>query len=340
MNILKNDGFRRKLIDVRWHSFYKIYLPPCTMPPFAVETDLIDDLDPCASKVTSVFSIATKNIHDPIDKCNVNAALEREHVNPRFVEREIDHAFKVDHLFYYRPRVFRDDVLTAILNGKQSPSRDDPRIVTMYGHLDPATARMANQEMHWRGQTRAFDLECNGTIPVYNFCSCKIETKSIQVGKDGKIGRIPACIENTPNLESLFMDEMNIHKIENLDKLGNLKELYLVENHISKIENLGNLGNLKVLSLDWNNIKEIEGLDKLSNLEWLNIGSNDLSKIEGLDKLSNLEGLALDINHIMKIEGLGKLRKLKRLDLRVNRISPADCKKFKMKHHKMENINC
>ena len=56
---------------------------------------------------------------------------------------------------------------------------------------------------------------------------------------------------------------------EEVYELTNLETLYLKNNNISKIEGLEKLTNLKLLSLDDNKISKIEGLEQLTNLKWL-----------------------------------------------------------------------
>mgnify|MGYP000333130908 CR=1 FL=1 len=72
------------------------------------------------------------------------------------------------------------------------------------------------------------------------------------------------------------LDNNQIEKIENLDKLTNLKSLDLSFNKITNVENLKNLTFLEDLSLFHNSITliEREEIEPLTNLNFLSLGNN------------------------------------------------------------------
>ncbi|MBN2153591.1 MAG: leucine-rich repeat domain-containing protein, partial [Candidatus Lokiarchaeota archaeon] len=127
------------------------------------------------------------------------------------------------------------------------------------------------------------------------------------------------------NLNSLFLGENRIKKIEGLDNLNKLNYLKLAENEIEKIEGLDNLINLTDINLRKNKISKIEGLEHLLNLKRLDLtGNGNISKIEKLSTLTKLNSLYLEDNRIITIEGLDGLVNLTSLNLDMNRIKQIE----------------
>jgi len=73
-----------------------------------------------------------------------------------------------------------------------------------------------------------------------------------------------------------------------LEDLVQLESLWLDENHISKIDGLASNVNLKLLHLSNNHIKNITGLETLVNLEVLWICSNRIEVRIFKDKYNKL----------------------------------------------------
>lgn len=74
-------------------------------------------------------------------------------------------------------------------------------------------------------------------------------------------------------MKILSLQNNNLTKIENLNKLTELDELYLSENGITIIENLEDIVNLGTLDLSVNKIAKIENIFHIQNLKelWVRI---------------------------------------------------------------------
>ncbi|ODV61309.1 uncharacterized protein ASCRUDRAFT_7558 [Ascoidea rubescens DSM 1968] len=92
-------------------------------------------------------------------------------------------------------------------------------------------------------------------------------------------------IENIKKLEKLtvWLNNNEITKIENLDKLTNLEELCIKDNQITKLENFDNLTNLKMLFISGYKIVEFENL---KNLIFFDLSYNCIPKNEGTYELT------------------------------------------------------
>jgi internalin A len=148
--------------------------------------------------------------------------------------------------------------------------------------------------------------------------------------------KIPKEIADLTMLQELNLQDNEITKIENLDRLVNLQVLNLSINRISEIEGLNNLVNLRHLGLAYNNryttttgsisggILQISNLNNLQNLEFLDLSFNLIGEINGLDNLLMLSSLNLSNNSITKIENIGHLSNLKILHLSNNSITKIE----------------
>lgn len=99
------------------------------------------------------------------------------------------------------------------------------------------------------------------------------------------------------DLEEISLHQLNIRKIENLDKFcRQLRIIYLQDNAITKLENLKRLKCLEYLNISMNVIETIEGLDGCENLRKLDLTLNfvgQLSSVLSLRKNQHLEELYL-----------------------------------------------
>jgi internalin A len=134
------------------------------------------------------------------------------------------------------------------------------------------------------------------------------------------LSEIPKEISELFFIVELNLDNNQITKIENLDKLTKISKINLSNNQILKIENLEKLLVLTELNLSKNKISKIEGLGNLININELNLSNNQITRIEELDRLIKVDNLSLSFNQISKIEGLNKLYAISRLDLSNNLI--------------------
>ena len=99
------------------------------------------------------------------------------------------------------------------------------------------------------------------------------------------------------DLEEISLHQLNIRKIENLDKFcRQLRIIYLQDNAITKLENLKRLKCLDYLNVSMNVIETIEGLEGCENLRKLDLTLNfvgQLSSVLNLRKNQHLEELYL-----------------------------------------------
>ena len=95
------------------------------------------------------------------------------------------------------------------------------------------------------------------------------------------------------DLEEISLHQLNIRKIENLDKFcRQLKIIYLQDNAITKLENL----------------------KRLKCLDYLNVSMNVIETVEGLDGCENLRKLDLTLNFVGQISSVLTLRKNRHLE--------------------------
>ena len=94
------------------------------------------------------------------------------------------------------------------------------------------------------------------------------------------------------DLEEISLHQLNIRKIENLDKFcRNLKIIYLQDNAIMKLENLKRLKLLEYLNISMNAIEVIEGLENCESLRKLDLTLNFIGKISSIYSLRNNQHL-------------------------------------------------
>lgn len=135
-----------------------------------------------------------------------------------------------------------------------------------------------------------------------------------------RLNNVPQELSKLPKLRLLYLNDLGIKRIENLEYLKGLKKLDLSYNQIKEIENLEQLRNLLELDLRGNQISIIKNLDSLSTLKTLNLGHNKIQRIENLEGVTFLSVLNLWRNQIKQIVNLDKFFALKSLDLSSNQI--------------------
>ncbi|KAI9144945.1 hypothetical protein BKA69DRAFT_1025371 [Paraphysoderma sedebokerense] len=109
------------------------------------------------------------------------------------------------------------------------------------------------------------------------------------------------------SLQEITLHQFDIEKIENLDiYCRHLRILFLQNNQIQKIENLQKLKELEYLNLALNNITRIENLEGCESLRKLDLTVNfidDIFCLENLRKNDNLRELFLVGNPITDVAG-------------------------------------
>lgn len=110
----------------------------------------------------------------------------------------------------------------------------------------------------------------------------------------------------------LYLEYLEILRIDHLWIMPALTILKLTGNLISKIENLETLVHLVDLNLSFNRIEAIENLDKLTKLRHLSLFSNLITEIKNLNHLNELEILTIGRN---KIENKGDILHFRNMNL-------------------------
>ncbi|XP_028675332.1 leucine-rich repeat-containing protein 46-like [Erpetoichthys calabaricus] len=87
-----------------------------------------------------------------------------------------------------------------------------------------------------------------------------------------------------PSLKTVRLDRQGLTEISPLEDPGNVHSLYLQQNEIEKIENLHSMSSLRFLTLAGNKIKQIENLQALSSLQFLDLSDNLIAQLD-LDEL-------------------------------------------------------
>lgn len=132
---------------------------------------------------------------------------------------------------------------------------------------------------------------------------------------------------NFSNLKGLWLWELGITDLNQINFIKNLKGLTLLDLHgngMSDISGLKELTNLNTLYLFNNKIKDINTLEGLTNLVVLNLYNNEISDISALEGLTNLTSLGLNENEISDISALEGLTNLTLLKLERNKINKSD----------------
>ncbi len=117
-------------------------------------------------------------------------------------------------------------------------------------------------------------------------------------------------------LESLWLNENRITKIDGLTNCKSLKHLYLSNNEITKLEGLDNLTELEVFWICENQVRILENLDGLQSLRQFWVAGNQLETIKnGLDKLVSLTELNVAGNKICSFKEILNLTRLPKLEV-------------------------
>ena len=110
-------------------------------------------------------------------------------------------------------------------------------------------------------------------------------------------------INDALNIKSLYLDNLNIKDISEIEYFKNLEALSMSQNKIKDISKLKNLTKLKILRLNLNKIKDISPLKNLTSLERLSLFSNEIEDVSVLTSLNNLTDMpTLYNNNITNLE--------------------------------------
>ena len=119
------------------------------------------------------------------------------------------------------------------------------------------------------------------------------------------------------NIEMVVINEVELKKRaeHNYGRLFDLEEISLHQLNIRKIENLDKFcRQLKIIYLQDNAITKLENLKRLKCLNYLNVSMNVIETVEGLDGCENLRKLDLTLNFVGQISSVLTLRKNRHLE--------------------------
>ncbi|XP_069571028.1 leucine-rich repeat-containing protein 9 isoform X2 [Brachyistius frenatus] len=129
----------------------------------------------------------------------------------------------------------------------------------------------------------------------------------------------------TAKITTLNLDNQNISKLINLDKLVSLRWASFNDNSISKVEGLSSCLKLEELSFNNNSISTLKGLAKLHCLNKLSLDGNLLPDLDPsvLEQMPNLCFLSVENNRITSLYGIHRVRPLLELYIGSNLISTS-----------------
>ncbi|NXX63094.1 LRC46 protein, partial [Scopus umbretta] len=121
------------------------------------------------------------------------------------------------------------------------------------------------------------------------------------------------------SLSTIRLDRENICAIGRLQSLREIHSLYLQQNQIEKIENLGCFPNLRFLSLAGNHIRRVENLQPLRHLHVLDLSYNQIQTLDADElprslRLLDLTGNECTHQHGYRALVVGALPHLLQLD--------------------------
>lgn len=123
-----------------------------------------------------------------------------------------------------------------------------------------------------------------------------------------------------PDIESLYLGNVQLYDINFLQYFPEVKSLYLSNNQIQTCSVLQNLQQLHSVALSSNQIQDYTFLENLTQLQTLYLSSNKITDIFFLRNLKELKYLNLNNNQVQNCNLLGRLLQLQLLDLSHNQI--------------------
>lgn len=120
-------------------------------------------------------------------------------------------------------------------------------------------------------------------------------------------------LKKLDNLERLMTWNMNLDKLDEIEKITSLKDLEILYPKSGRINNLEKFPNLKVFWVQGLSFKDLRGLRGPKNLETLHINNGEIESFKGIDMFPKLKELNLykvsvkDISQIYNLEQLEKI---------------------------------
>ena len=128
----------------------------------------------------------------------------------------------------------------------------------------------------------------------------KLESKELSLSEKELIS-IPKELSQESGVQSIYLQNNKIKKLENLEGLVKAIRLNIYKNQIEKIENLSELENLKRINLSGNQIESLEKDSLPPNLLRIDLSNNKITKVLKNSLPPHLEELDLRKNNLSSI---------------------------------------
>ncbi len=133
-------------------------------------------------------------------------------------------------------------------------------------------------------------------------------------------------------LESLYLERVNLTDLEDVTMLEDLKSLTIKESSISNIDPLSALSQLETLNLDFSAVDDLRSLQELEQLSKLSVAGTSIKNLKGLEELYNLRYLNISSTLVRNLKWLSDLDNLEELTCFNTRIWNSRIRKFKKNH--------
>lgn len=124
-------------------------------------------------------------------------------------------------------------------------------------------------------------------------------TNNINRNDLAALRRLPANIDEIPNLLYLSARETNLRDLSGLEGIDTLQQLDLNLTQVSDLTPLSGLPNLRLVYLHDTWIEDVDPLTTLPALERLDIGKTQIASLEPLTRIESLQWLNLHRSHAL-----------------------------------------
>jgi hypothetical protein len=139
-------------------------------------------------------------------------------------------------------------------------------------------------------------------------------------------------LEQFVQLETIFLERINLSDLESLKGLGDIKSLTIKFSPITSIASLGEMTSLVELNLNNTAVEDLRPLENMNQLLRLSVAGSKVDDLKGLEQLYNLQTLDISSTQIKKLKRLSELIYLSKLTCFNTRISSREVEKFKENH--------
>ncbi len=302
----------------------------------------VNPSNPVSSRSRAVVSLHAANTYFPDGERDKIRLLDNERAIGDDLERDFPVLRESTRPVLARPWTAREVVTGQWIRNDKNIDKENPPVKTFAMSISCSSINGSIDRIRDLGLPalpRVFggSRDCNR---AYSLC---LPRENTWVSSTPLVDKIPACIRNARNMESLNLQGTNVNKIENLEQNWKLETIDLHDTEITKIEGLDKNRRLKYLDASYTHIKKIENLGKLVDLNTLDLRGTPVEKIENIQYLYNLKEIQLTNTDVKKMENLPagldqltlkktKIKKIENLDalheLRLLDISDTGVKKL------------